>query len=103
MPEFAGSDRSLDAALISEVQVEVVNRDESRKEVRENADRIVFTENEIGEKAERAGEAEIPEGARDDRFLVLAGGVHLNEPASGKHRDACVTDEFHRRDGEPGD
>ena len=91
------------AALIGEVEVEVVGGDESREEIGEDADGIVFAEDEIGEKTEGAGEAEIPEGAGDDGLFGFARCVHLDEPASGKHEDASVADEFHRGDDEAAD
>ena len=81
-------------SMTAEVEIEIVGRNREGKEVREDADGIVFPEDEVAEQKEAPGDAHVPEDTGKNRAAGLPGSVDLDEPAPGEEDHAEIADEF---------
>src|SRR5690348_12937491 len=92
----AGRDRL--PFLVLQMHADVVERNEQREEVRDDADRVVLAEDEVGQQQHAAAYRQVPERHRHHHLLVPLGGVELHEPARGEGEGADEADQLPRRD-----
>ena len=77
-----------------DLKVKVVGRHGAGEEIAENTNRVILTEDEVGQTSEAASYAHKPKRDRHGWFPGCSRGPHLNQPTSREQEHARVAYDF---------